>query len=170
MAAIYTTLTEAKAHLRVDFTDDDTYIAALQEMVEQLVLNEIQGTAIGEGAVQTAGTTALIGTETNFGDFSVGDFITVDGETIRTIATITDDEHLTVTVAFATSETGLTYTVKSSMPLVGGVLPLPLKQAMLLMIGHFYMVREPIIIGVNATKIPYAFQFLIAPFKNYTLA
>ena len=53
---------------------------------------------------------------------------------------------------------------------VAGNLPLRLHQAMLLLIGHFYLIREPIIIGVSVTKIPYGFDWLIAPFKIYTIA
>jgi len=61
------------------------------------------------GTVQTAGTTALVGTGTNFlTALSVGDIITVQGETARTIATITDNTHLTVSVAFSTSGSGKT--------------------------------------------------------------
>jgi hypothetical protein len=53
---------------------------------------------------------------------------------------------------------------------VEGVLPKGLKQAMLLMIGHFYLIREPIIIGVAVNKIPFAFEYLIAPYRNYTIS
>jgi len=63
------------------------------------------------GFVQTAGSTALVGTETLFtNDFKVGDTINVSGETSRVVATITDDTHLTVTVAFSTTASSLTYT------------------------------------------------------------
>lgn len=62
------------------------------------------------GVVQTAGTTALVGTETLFtNDFKVGDTINVQGETSRIVATITDDTHLTATVAFSSSASSLTY-------------------------------------------------------------
>ena len=167
--ATYVTLAEARTHLRVEFTDDDTYIQALCDLVEEVVLTEIKGSITGKGTVSTAGTTALVGIDTNFLNYIVGDTITVYGETVRTITAITDDEHLTVSVAFTTTDTGLTYVMHEGFPLVGGILPLGLHQAMLLLIGHFYMVREPIIIGVNNYKIPYAYQYLIAPYKNWTL-
>jgi hypothetical protein len=64
----------------------------------------------GTGA--TTATTALIGTSTNFLDYRVGDKITVSGETVRTIATITDDTHLTVTVAFTNTASAKTFTLK----------------------------------------------------------
>jgi hypothetical protein len=168
--AVYTTLAEAKTHLRVDFTDDDVYIAAIQNLVEELVLSEVKGSIAGEGTVTTAGVVALVGDGTNFLDFIVGTTITVEGETVRTIATITDDEHLTVSLAFTTTDSALTYTMHEGLPLVGGVLPLGLKQAMLLMIGHFYSIREPATVGVGVTKIPYGYEYLVAPFKNWTIA
>lgn len=62
------------------------------------------------GTVATAGTTTLTGTSTNFTDYTVGDTVLVEGETVRTIATITSDTVLTVTVAFSTTDSGLTFT------------------------------------------------------------
>lgn len=62
------------------------------------------------GTVATVGTTALTGTSTHFTDYRVGDKITVDGETVRTIATIPSDTSLTVTVAFSNTDTSSTFT------------------------------------------------------------
>lgn len=62
------------------------------------------------GTVTTAGTTALVGSGTYFTDYRVGDTILVSGETSRTIATITSDTALTVTSAFSTSSSSLTFT------------------------------------------------------------
>jgi hypothetical protein len=62
------------------------------------------------GTVATTGTTALTGTNTYFQDYRVGDKITVDGETVRTIATITSDTALTVTVAFSNTASSKTFT------------------------------------------------------------
>ena len=168
--AIYTTLAESKQHLRVDFSDDDTYIASLQNLVEELVLNEIQGSSKGEGTVTTAGTKSLIGSASQFTLYSVGMNILVSGETNRVIETITDDTHLTVTSAFTTSASSLSYVFYTGLPMIGGSLPLGLKQAMLLMIGHFYMLREPVTIGVMVNKIPFGFDALIAHYKYYTIA
>ena len=74
-------------------------------------LQVAQGTT-SSGSVTTNGTTALVGVGTQFTNtFKVGDTLTVSGETIRTIATITDDTHLTSTVAFSTTASGLSYTL-----------------------------------------------------------
>lgn len=74
-------------------------------------IEETDGDAIGVGTLETAGTTTLLGTSTVFTrDFNIGDAINVSGETVRTVATIISNTELTVTVAFTTTDTGLTYT------------------------------------------------------------
>lgn len=62
------------------------------------------------GTVATTGTTTLTGSSTYFTDYNVGDRITVDGESVRTIDTITSDTSLTVTVAFSNTASGKTFT------------------------------------------------------------
>jgi len=164
---VYISRVEAKAHLRVDFSDDDTYIDDLIALVEELVLVEIAGSVDGEGTVATAGTKTLTGTDSNFTDYAVGDTITVSGETVRTIETLTNDTLLTVTVAFSNTDSELTYIMHAGIP---SPIPKMLRQAMLLMIGHFYMIREPVMIGVSVSEIPFAFKFLVSPYKCYTVA
>lgn len=74
--------------------------------------------------------------------------------------------------------TGLTWSLLTGETLTGstvttgtqtGSFPLRLKQAMLLMIGHFYNSREAVIIGVSAAKIPYGYEWLLSPYKNWTI-
>lgn len=43
---------------------------------------------------------------------------------------------------------------------------LPLQQAQLLLIGHFYANREAVSFGVPQ-KVPYGFEYLLQPYKNY---
>ena len=95
----YITLEEAKTHLRVDFSDDDTYIQDLCNLVEEVVATEI-GQLLDE--------------------FDDG-------------------------------------------------LPLGLTHAMMLILAHLYMVREPVVIGVSVNKLPYSYQYLLEPYKNYTI-
>lgn len=63
----------------------------------------------GVGTVATNGTTTLTGTGTKFSIFNVGDTIKVHGETNRTIAEIASNTSLTVSVAFSTTASGLSY-------------------------------------------------------------
>ena len=171
--ATYITLDESKRHLRVDFTDDDIYIQGLIDLVEEYVINDIQGEAAHKstGTITTAISTALTGTGTNFTDFKVGDIIKVEGDYSRIIASITDDTTGTVTAAFTGVLTDVDYRAYTGLPQVmsDGTLPLGIKHAMLIMLGHFYMIREPVVMGINATEVPFSYKSLIAPWKNYTV-
>ena len=72
---------------------------------------EGDGSHAGIGTLETAGTTTLLGTDTKFlREFVVGDTISVEGETDRIVATIVSDVELTVTVAFSTTASLLTFT------------------------------------------------------------
>lgn len=86
-----------------------TLPAIYDETATTVVLN---GTIAGPGTVTTLGSTTLQGLNTHFlSNFRVGDTITVTGETIRTIASITSDTILDVTVPFSTSSSLLTYII-----------------------------------------------------------
>ena len=52
--------------------------------------------------------------------------------------------------------------------LVSGELPKPLYQAILLLVGHLYNSREPVIIGTGVVKVPYTLDYLISPYKSWT--
>lgn len=163
----YITLEQAKDHLRVDFSDDDPYIETLIEVAETSILNDCKAYTIGNGTVTTNGTTTLTGDDdTTFLDYKAGDVIRVFGETVRTISSITDNDTIVVSAAFSTSKTGLSYQVEQT-PIESGVLPKPLFQAVLLLIGHLYENREPVIVGVGVQKMPLSIEYLIAPYKNW---
>ena len=49
----------------------------------------------------------------------------------------------------------------------GGVLPKPLYQSILLLIGHLYETREPVMVGVSVVKCPYTLDVLLAPYKTW---
>lgn len=164
----YVTLEQAKDHLRVTEDDDDLYIEDLISVAETSILNEIRGQVTGKGTVTTDGTINLVGDGSSFIDLTVGDVIKVEGETRRTIATIVDDENLTVTSAFSTTDSGLSYFTEPT-PLESDELPKPLYQAMLLMIGQLYENREPVIAGVSVSKVPFTVEMLIAPYKNWVV-
>ncbi len=163
----YVTLEQAKDHLRVNFDDDDVYINTLIDVAETSVLNEIKAFTAGAGTVTTNGTTSLTGdSDCKFTNYKALDLIKVVGETSRIISAVTSDTALTVTVAFSTSDSELTFEVESS-PLVSGVLPKPLYQGILLMIGHLYSSREPVVTGVGVMKVPFSLEYLLAPYKTW---
>lgn len=51
-----------------------------------------------------------------------------------------------------------------------GKIPLGLKHSMLMLISHYYEIREPVLVGVNASKIPLTYEALIAPYKTWTIS
>jgi hypothetical protein len=68
------------------------------------------GTTIGAGTITTNGTTAIVGVGTAFlSAIAVGDVIFIAGETARVVTVVTDDTHLTLSVAAATNTAGNAY-------------------------------------------------------------
>jgi preprotein translocase subunit YajC len=100
------------------------------------------------GTVATTGTTTLTGTGTYFTDYKVGDKVTVSGETVRTIDAITSDTVLTVSVAFANTASGLTFT-KSSI-IATGVQNYSLHR-------DFYVPSDNVVVTTTTQDIPLNF-------------
>lgn len=48
-------------------------------------------------------------------------------------------------------------------------LPLPLKQAALLLLGHWYANRETVVVGVSTSSVPLAYDSLIQPYRRYAV-
>ena len=48
----------------------------------------------------------------------------------------------------------------------GGKLPMPIKQAMLLLAGNLYQNREGIAFA-SASEIPHSYEYLLFPYKSY---
>ena len=48
-----------------------------------------------------------------------------------------------------------------------GSLPMPLKQAMMLLVGNLYQNREGVAFA-NAVEIPHSYSYLLFPYKNYS--
>lgn len=49
-----------------------------------------------------------------------------------------------------------------------GNIPTPIKQAIKIMVGNLYANRESVSFNAYPSKIPYSFEYLIQPFKNYS--
>jgi hypothetical protein len=79
-----------------------------------------------------------------------------------------DDFYITdlITVAEASVANEIGTTLASNE--VGGVLPKPLYQSILMMIGHLYATREPVLIGVSVVKCPFTLEYLLYPYKTWT--
>lgn len=47
------------------------------------------------------------------------------------------------------------------------ILPAPLRQAILLLVGHYYANREPVAFA-NSTEVPLSYRHLIQLYRNYS--
>ena len=171
-------LTEAKDHLRVTTTDDDTYISALITVARKYI--------------EEANSISVINQTWDYWLNWFPDEIELPRSPLSSITSITYTDTDGAEQTLATS----VYTVDSdSLPgrvyeafnqswpttraipkaikirFVGGYsaaasgVPSNLTQAILLMIGHWYESREPIVVGTITSEIPLAAKALMAPYK-----
>ena len=48
-----------------------------------------------------------------------------------------------------------------------GTLPFPIKQAIKIMVGNLYANRESVSFNAYPSKIPYSYEYLLQPYKNF---
>lgn len=157
------TLEEAKAHLRVDFTEDDTLItslvAAAREQAENYICAPIRcrtETKTTKGFPACYHLPHLVSVESieyggeTFSDFVVlGDMVSGDWPSTNELVEIT---------------------YKAGYPLDDNeeqTVPQVIKQAMLLTVGHLYENRETVITGTISTELPMTTEALLHPYRNY---
>jgi uncharacterized phiE125 gp8 family phage protein len=160
------TLTDAKAHLRVDSTEDDTYISALISAARDYT----EGFQKRSIAVQTL--------ELTLDYFPLT--IPLKRGPIQAVTSVkyTKADGSSVTIApseYLLTSTGDIYPVhcwpSATLIRVEGVqvqytagyttIPPATKQAMLLLIGHWYENREAVVIGKAPAKMPMAVESLL---------
>jgi hypothetical protein len=81
-----------------------------------------------------------------------------------------DDDDIYIDDLIAVSETSIENEIGSTLASneVDGVLPKPLYQSILLLVGHLYATREPVMVGVSVVKCPFTLEYLLAPYKSWT--
>ena len=177
------TLTEAKTYLKVDGDDDNTYITELCSMVRQMVEKETNTALVENTFIQY------------YNDFPKGDFELqiagnmVSADLIITYNSTSGTKTLAITTDYLyTKGQGLTkiqsvdgwpadvknetnsIKIQYKMKPEGGIesatfLPLPLKQAMYLLLGHYYDNRSAVTFG-NAKELPMGYKRIINNYKN----
>lgn len=172
---------EAKAHLRLETTADDTYVDTLvkaaREYTEKLtwraLINQTWELVLSSG-------------------FPSSDFIELPKGSLVSVTSVTylDQDGATQTLNAATYEVdtksprgrvilkdgeqwpatkdrwnSVTVTYVAGYGAGGAQVPNALKQAMLLLIAQMYEHRVPEVVGTIATQIKFAFDALVAPYR-----
>lgn len=169
------TLEEAKAHLRVEFDDDDNLIKTLIAAAT----NHLDGWTgiLGRCLVQQEwrqdydAVAACL--PLPLGPVLETMKVTVAGEIIdpQNYALVTDaGGRSLIKLGGALSSGAVTVTYRAGYPTLSGdgedksMVPAALKVAILLLIAHWYQNRETVVTGTIATALPFAAEALLKPF------
>lgn len=167
------TLAEAKAHLRVDFPDDDAYITALisvardyAEGVQKLSLATTQleltqdyftnPIRLERGPIQSVTSVKYTRKDGTVGTVSPTSYIlSVDGKVVAKDGLWPTDLLQDIDGVKVVYQAGYTS------------VPPTTKQGMLLLISHWYEYREPILVGKTMANIPFSAKQLLFMGKDW---
>lgn len=153
------TLVEAKAHLRVDFAEDDALISALvvaaREQAENYICAPIR---CRTETIQTQGFPASY----RIPGLNAVNSIGYGAETFTDYTVLND----VVSGCFPTTDEVVTIEYSAGYPTEAEV-PQAIKQALLLTVGHLYENREAVVLGVAANEVPMTTMALLHPYREY---
>lgn len=178
------TLTEAKAHLRVTAADDDTYITTLIIVARQWAENVTRRALITQ--------TWDLFLDKFPSMLSPGSMIEVPLPPLVSVTTVkyTDTDGVQQTLSASLYDVDINAERGRITPAYGEVwpstraemnaveirivagygatafVPVKIKQAMLLLIGHLYERREDTVVGVTPARVPQASEWLIADYQS----
>lgn len=172
-------LAEAKTHLRVTGTDDDTYITTLIDVATQTAEEFLNLKLMSQTWV------LYLDEFPDYFDLLIGTLKTADiggikyyntSNALTTLATsnyFIDEFHRPARVYFADDFTipdtfdrpnavAVEFTLGFS---TASNVPAPIRQAILLMIGTYYEIRQNVVTGTIATHIPQTSEFLLRQYR-----
>ena len=176
------TVAEAKLHLRVDISDDDTYIGTLITAAREWVENYLDRTLI---------TTQLI---LRAAEFPTEELelarppMVASGTATAVVITYTLADTTTATLSTALYRVDRTSTPGNVAPIINGTwpsdviedanavavtywagygptsasVPATIRHAMLMLIGHWYESRSTVLVGVTSKPLEFAVESLLA--------
>jgi uncharacterized phiE125 gp8 family phage protein len=186
------TLTQAKAHLRVDTSDDDTYISALITAARQhaedfcqrsftqrryrLTLDSFPVSRdypiyLPMGPVQSVDHIKYYGTGSPSGlvTWSNEDYIVDTSQVPARVTPATDGvwpSDVEQRIAAVQIQYVAGYQSDSSSPTdYAANVPGPVKQGILMLIGHLYENRQDAVVGRIVSDMPFASQALLFPYR-----
>ena len=154
----FVTLEEAKLHLRVDGTDEDSLIGLYINAAEQAAIKAMdRGVYADNTAVQTAMTAAPAA---------------LTAATAAKEAAVTAAEALTdadeKAAALQAAENAYTRALVAYRQVFDGIVVNDqIRAAVLLTVGHLYANREDVVVGVSVSALPAGVDCLLQPFKVY---
>lgn len=156
------TLAQAKLHLRVDGTDEDSLIQIYINAAEQDVANTLQRNIYADSTTLNAAITAAPTTLAS---------ATVAYEAAVAAAELIEDVDQQ-DVALAKAREDYFHAIEESKRTNRGlVINDTIKSAILLLVGHLYGNREEVVVGLNMAAMPQhiivGVQYLLNPFKAY---
>ncbi len=176
---------EAKAHLRVTVSDDDTLIDSLVEaarlrfesdthraMITQnweLTLDSFPNSSdvailLPRPPLQSVTSIKYDDTDGNEQTWSSGSYrVDTDSEPARVTPEYSEVYPTTRSV---TGAVRIVY--KTGYGDAASAVPQSFIQAMLMLVGHWYENREAVVVGVTTMDVPMTYQFMVAPWVVWT--
>ena len=175
-------MADAKAHLRIDNDDEDALIASL------IVTSRLHIETALSLAMITQGWSLRIDAWPETGALTLPVFPVQAIESISAIAqdgadTAVDTDSFRIEVIGSRSRLlplsrqwpmhgpaqGIEITFQAGFGDAGADVPAPIRQALLMLIAHWYEQREPVAFGTAATRIPDTVSELLAPYRGVRL-
>jgi uncharacterized phiE125 gp8 family phage protein len=170
------TLADAKLHCRVDGTDEDALITELIIVARQYVEGLTRRPLITQSWTYYAddfdydvelkanlrSVTSINYTDTD-GNSQLLDSANYSVDTFAYVGVVSPAYGLAWPYArFVNNSVAIEFVAGYG---VADDVPSPIKQAMLLLIGHFYQNRESVMVGISVTQTPMAVDMLLNPYR-----
>jgi len=176
-------VSEAKAHLRVDHSDEDSYISTLisvgREIAEQYTnrsfisqslvvqLDEFSSSNVGieliYGAVKSITSVVYFDANNDSQVWATSNYRLDLVSKVNEVFAVTSwpetyTRHDAITITYVAGETDATTVNKN------------VKQAILMIVGHFYENRQEVIVGSQVNMMPKASEYLLASERIFHVA
>lgn len=154
---------EAEVHLRLDNDDNEQpYVEALIAAAQQWIDGPggWLGRAVGLQTLEWSGD--CLPDRLPYAPVRSLVSVTVDGDAVEG-GSVTADGRLTLPDGHSRGATVVRYVAGYEKP------PAPIKQAMLLLIGQWYMHRENIAVGQTVAELPMAVEALLSPYRVWSV-
>lgn len=173
-------VSEVKAHLRADLSEDDPLIVGLIQAAREWAEGYLQRSLITQTWQLSRDYLTPVIHLPQGPVQSVSSFEYVDDQGVtQTLASTeyrvdTDSDPARITRAWGKSWPSIRYVTNAvQITFVAGYgdsasdVPRPIRHGMLMAIGHWYENREQVVVGVTTQEVPMAVEALLGPYRAY---